>query len=127
MEIQPSLASRNERHGTGASVGGAGSLEVAPGVRLYDAPEFPDAWRAGARGHGAALAIYRASDIPWTFFSPAEHINPGQRTGQYRTGGDQLVRDAQGQSNISTEDYAVALLDEVEHPRFIRQRFTVGY
>lgn len=108
-------------------VGGAGSLEVAPGQRLMDSPEFNPAWRPTAAAHAGALAIYRASAANWTYLSPADHIAPGERTGAYRTGGDQLVRDAQGKSFISAEDYAVALLDEIETPQHIRQRFTVAY
>lgn len=108
-------------------VGGAGSLEVMPGLKLFDSPHFPDAARPHARAQSDALDIFRASDIDWTYLSPARMIQPGTRTGQYRTGGDQILVDAQGQSQISTEDYAVALMDEVEHPRFVRQRFTVAY
>jgi hypothetical protein len=73
--------------------------------------------------------IIQDSDLglDWTILSPAMTIAPGERTGSYRTGTDQLVVDENGKSEISTEDYAVALLDEVEHQRFSRQRFTVGY
>ncbi len=108
-------------------VGGAGSLEVAPGLKLIDSPMFPDTARSHARAQGDALDIFRASDIDWTYLSPAAMIQPNARTGQYRTGSDQLLVDAQGQSQISTEDYAVALIDEVERPQFNRQRFTVAY
>lgn len=108
-------------------VGGAGSLEVAPGVALYDTPQFPAFLLPLAKAHGAGLELYRASDIDWTFCSPAIVIEPGQRTGAYRIGGDQVLFDAQGQSRISTEDYAVALLDEIERPQHIRRRFTVAY
>jgi hypothetical protein len=108
-------------------VGGAGSLEVAPGLKLVDTPQFPEVARAHARAQGDALEIFRASDIDWTYLSPAAMIQPNTRTGKYRTGSNQLLTDAQGQSQISTEDYAVALIDEVEHPHFIRQRFTVAY
>lgn len=108
-------------------VGGAGSLEVAPGLQLVDTPEFPAAWKMGAMALRDALGIYRSSDIDWTFFSPAGVIQPGERTGRFRLGGDQLLTDAQGQSQISCEDYAVALLDEIEKPQFIRQRFTIAY
>jgi putative NADH-flavin reductase len=108
-------------------VGGAGSLEVAPGVALYDTPEFPDAWRPMAKAHGAGLALYRASDIPWTFVSPAAMIEAGERTGTYRVGGDQLLTDAEGNSRISNEDYAVAVVDELENPAHVRERITVAY
>lgn len=108
-------------------VGGAGSLETPSGERLMDTADFPAAWRPGAAAHADALAVYRASDANWTYLSPADKIAPGERTSVYRLGGDQLVTDAQGQSRISMEDYAVALLDEIETPRHIRQRFTVAY
>lgn len=108
-------------------VGGAGSLEVAPGVQLVDTPDFPAAWRPGAAALRDALAIYRTADLDWTFFSPAAFISPGERTGKYRTGTDQLVTDEKGESRISAEDYAVALIDELEKPRFIRRRFTAAY
>ena len=108
-------------------VGGAGSLEVAPGLLLMDQPSFPAAWRPVALAHSDALAIYRTSPLDWTYFSPADMIEPGQRTGTYRTGTNQLVVDAQGKSRISTEDFAVAILDELEQPHFIRQRCTVAY
>jgi uncharacterized protein len=108
-------------------VGGAGSLEVTPGKQLVDTPEFPAAWLSIANAQRETLGLYRNADLDWTFFSPAALIEPDERTGKYRIGKDQLVTDAQGQSRISAEDYAVALLDEIEHPQFIRQRFTVAY
>ncbi|HEU5346800.1 MAG TPA: NAD(P)-dependent oxidoreductase [Ktedonobacterales bacterium] len=109
-------------------VGGAGSLEVAPGELLLDSPSFNPAWRPGALAHRDALEVYRAEQaLDWTYLSPADQITPGERTGHYRTGGDQLVRDANGESRISMEDFAVAFLDEIESPRFPRQRFTVAY
>jgi putative NADH-flavin reductase len=108
-------------------VGGASSLEVAPGVRLLDTPNLPDFVRPHASAAAKVLDILRESDIDWTYFSPAIEIEPGTRTGQYRLGKDNPIFDAQGQSHISMEDYAVAMLDEVEQPQFIRQRFTAGY
>lgn len=108
-------------------VGGAGSLEVAPGLQLLDSPGFNPAWRPGAIGLRDALDVYRTADIDWTYFSPAGFVAPGERTGKYRTGTDQLVIDEKGDSHISAEDYAVALVDEFETPRFVRRRFTVGY
>lgn len=108
-------------------VGGAGSLEVAPGLQLVDTPNFPAAWRPGSLALRDALAVYRTADLDWTYFSPANRIAPGERTGHYRTGTDQLVTDEKGESRISVEDYAVALIDELETPRFVRQRFTVAY
>ncbi len=109
-------------------VGGAGSLEVAPGVQLMDTPGFPEAWKPVAQAGRDALAVYRQNtDLDWTYVSPANMIGPGERTGHFRTGGDQLVQDAQGNSFISIPDFAVALLDELEHPQHIRQRFTMAY
>jgi uncharacterized protein len=67
------------------------------------------------------------NDVPWTFFSPAGNIRPGQRTGKFRLGTEQIVTDAQGNSAISMEDYAVATVDELEKPQFVNKRFTVGY
>lgn len=109
-------------------VGGAGSLEVASGGALLDTPDFPPAWRPTALAHRDALAVYRAEhDLNWTYLSPADVIAPGERTGVYRTGGDQLLTDATGESRISMEDFAVAFVDEIEAPRFPRRRFTVAY
>jgi putative NADH-flavin reductase len=109
-------------------VGGAGSLEVSPGVRVVDTPAIPEAWREGVLGQAAALDIYREeTELEWTYFSPAALIEPGERTGKFRLGGDQLVTDDAGNSKISIEDYAVALADELENRAYIRQRFTVAY
>lgn len=106
-------------------VGGAGSLEVAPGVCLMDTPEFLAEWEPTARAQAETLVIFRASEgVNWTFFSPSALIMPGRRTAKYRLGTDQLLFNDQGESYISAEDYAVALLDEIEHSQFIRQRFT---
>ncbi|MBM7645927.1 putative NADH-flavin reductase [Scopulibacillus daqui] len=110
------------------AVGGAGSLEVAPGVKLADTPEFPDFVKPIALAHEKALEIYRhEDDLDWTNLSPAATIESGTRTGKYRTGTEQLVTDKNGESYISAEDFAVAMLDEVENPQFIRQRFTAAY
>ncbi|MDQ1814259.1 NAD(P)-dependent oxidoreductase [Massilia sp. CCM 9210] len=109
-------------------VGGAGSLEVAPGVQLLDTPGFPEAYRASAEGARQALALLRAqASLDWTMLSPAAMISPGERTGVFRLGGDALLLDADGNSAISVEDYAVAMIDELEQPAHSRQRFTVAY
>ncbi len=108
-------------------VGGAGSLEVAPGVQLVDTPDFPAAWKQLALAHRDAFPIYRHAGLDWTYVSPAAFIEPGERTGKFRTGTDQLIVDEAGNSKISAEDFAVAILNEAEHPHFSRQRFTVGY
>ena len=109
-------------------VGGAGSLEVAPGVQLVDTPQFPEQWKAGSLATRQVLYLLRDEpELEWTFLSPSATIAPGERTGQFRLGTDQLLTDANGESRISLEDYAVAMLDELENPQHIRQRFTVGY
>jgi uncharacterized protein len=110
-------------------VGGAGSLLNAEGVRLIDRPEFPEAWRPAASAQVTALACYRASGGPvaWSYLSPADVIEPGERTGAYVLGEDHAVFDAAGESRISAEDYAVALVDELEEPVHAGRRFTVGY
>jgi putative NADH-flavin reductase len=101
---------------------------VAPGVQLVDTPEFPAAWKAGAAALRDALNVYRQEqELDWTFISPAIMIAPGERTGVFRLGGDQVLFDAEGNSRISAEDYAVALVDEIERPQHIRQRFSVAY
>ena len=109
-------------------VGGAGSLEVAPGKRLVDTPQFPAGWKPVALAHASALEVYRKErDLDWTYLSPAALLEPGPRTGRYRTGDDRLITDAKGDSRISTEDFAVALVDELEKPRHSRRRFTVAW
>jgi putative NADH-flavin reductase len=110
------------------NVGGAGSLEVAPGVQLVDTPSFPDMWRAGANEQRKSLEIFRGEkELDWTFFSPAIIIEPGPKTGKFRLGRDNPVFNEKGESHISYDDYAHALIDELEKPAFIRQRFTIGY
>jgi uncharacterized protein len=108
-------------------VGGAGGLEVKPGLQLVDTPEFPAAWKPVALAHRDALAVYRGADLDWTYLAPAALIQPGTRTGSYRTAADTLLTDAKGESRISAEDYAVAMLDELEHPKHLRARFTAAY
>ena len=109
-------------------VGGAGSLEVKPGVKLIDTPEFPAAYKAEASAGGDFLTLLRGEkDLEWTFISPSAMIGPGKRTGTFRLGSDQLLVGSDGKSFISEEDYAIALVDELEKPKHVRQRFTVGY
>jgi hypothetical protein len=109
-------------------VGGAASLEVAPGLALLDTPDFPDFIKPEATPARAALErLRREPDLDWTLLSPSVFFGPGERTGRFRLGTDGLLSDAQGKSHISYEDYAVALLDEIEQPRHRRSRFTVGY
>ncbi|MFZ6870777.1 NAD(P)-dependent oxidoreductase [Undibacterium sp. Di27W] len=109
-------------------VGGAGSLEVAPGLQVLDTPDFPEAYRASAEGARTALQLLRQEEtLNWTMLSPSAMIAPGQRTAQFRLGKDSLLIAADGKSHISVEDYAVAMLDELEKPAHQGQRFTVGY
>jgi putative NADH-flavin reductase len=109
-------------------VGGAGSLEVAPGVRLVDTPEFPEDWKPEALQHAEALEVYRgADDLDWTFVSPAAYIHPGERTGSYRLGGDELLVGENGQSEISAEDYAIAIGDLLEEGGHTRERVSVAW
>jgi|SRR6516165_9365945 putative NADH-flavin reductase len=108
-------------------VGSVGSLEVAPGVTLLKSGHFPAQWLPIATSHEKALRIFEKSDIDWTYFSPAAFFEPGQRTGKFRLGTNQLIADAQGNSRISMEDYAIALVDELEKPVHRRARFTIGY
>lgn len=108
-------------------IGGAGSLFVAPGVQLVDTDTFPAEWKAGARGARDALTdLQKESELEWTFVSPPPMLVPGKRTGKYETGGDGAppMRDGQPAS-ISTDDLAVAVLDEIEKPKHHRQRFSV--
>jgi uncharacterized protein len=110
-------------------VGGASTLEVAPGQQLLDQPGFPDAYKAEALDGREALRVWRTQGegLDWTFLSPAVEIGSGERTGSYRTTDDRLLFDAQGKSFISFEDYAVALLDELERPKHVGRRFGVAY
>lgn len=108
-------------------VGGAGSLYVAPGVTVIDSGHLPEAWKPIAVAHRDALEILRKADLDWTYLSPAAFIQSGERTGKFRLGKDDLVVDAEGESRISAEDYAVALVDELEQPKHLRQRFTLAY
>jgi putative NADH-flavin reductase len=107
-------------------VGGAGSLEAKPGVLV--AESVPEAFKGEVLGQKDALDYYRTvKDVSWTYFSPAGTIQPGNRTGKFRLGGDQLITDSSGKSVISMEDYAVALIDEAETPKHVGKRFTIGY
>lgn len=109
-------------------VGGAASLEVAPGVRLLDTPEFPAEYKSEAVPGAQFLDDLRQTkDLDWTFLSPAAYFHPGERTGKFRLGGDAFMTDAQGKSAISFEDYAAALLDEIETPKHVQQRFSIAY
>jgi putative NADH-flavin reductase len=108
-------------------VGGAGSLEIAPGQRVVDLPDFPAAYKAEAtKGAEFLDKLKQEKQLDWTFLSPSAEFVPGERTGKFRIGKDNLLSNEQG-SRISFEDYAIALADEIEKPQRSRQRFTVGY
>ncbi|HEX5355600.1 MAG TPA: NAD(P)-dependent oxidoreductase [Aquabacterium sp.] len=111
-------------------VGGAGSLFVAPGVQLVDTPAFPAEWKVGATAARDALKLLQAEqDLAWTFLSPPALLHPGERTGHFRVGGDELLMNAQGDApaEITSADLAVAIVNEIEAPQHVRRRFTVGY
>ena len=110
-------------------VGGAGSLFIPPRQQLVASPAFPAEWKQGALAARELLNRLRADGTPldWTFVSPAMHLQPGERTGQYRLGTEAPVFDADGESRISVADLAAAIADELAQPRHRRQRFTVGY
>jgi putative NADH-flavin reductase len=110
------------------AVGGAGSLEVAPGQQVIDQPGFPEEWKPGASGTREFLyLLQKEPELDWTFLSPAQILQPGERTTRFRLGGDQVMVDAEGHCRISVEDYAVAMIDELEEPRHTQQRFCVAY
>jgi uncharacterized protein len=121
-------AAKDSHVGRYLVVGGAGSLEVAPGVRLVTTPSFPPQYKAEA-GKGAAFLdrLSQEKDLNWTFLSPSALFTAGERTAKFRLGTDRLLTDGSGKSWISFEDFAVALADEIERPAHIRKRFTVGY
>jgi putative NADH-flavin reductase len=110
-------------------VGGAGSLSVGPATRLVDSPEFPTAYRPEAMEHVDALHVYRSQGqgVDWTFVSPPAMVMPGRRTGKYQVGQDELLTAKDGQSHISAEDYAVALVDELERGANKGRRMTVAW
>ncbi|AMD59573.1 NAD(P)-dependent oxidoreductase [Agrobacterium pusense] len=108
-------------------VGGAGSLEIAPGQRVVDLPDFPADYKAEATKGAEFLDLLKQeTQLDWTFLSPSAEFVPGERTGKFRIGKDNLLSNEEG-SRISFEDYAIALVDEIEKPQHSRQRFTVGY
>jgi len=108
-------------------VGGAGGLYVAPGVTLIDSGYLPEPYLPIAKAHLQALNVLKASTIDWTYLAPAAYFVPGERTGKFRLGKDELIANSAQESRISMEDYAVALVDELEKPQHRRQRFSVGY
>jgi putative NADH-flavin reductase len=110
-------------------VGGAGSLFISPGKRLIDAGIIPDSFLPAVRSLASFYldVLTNEKTIDWVFFSPAGNIAPGERTGKFRLGKDDMIFDSDGKSNISVEDYALAMIDELEQPVHHRERFTIGY
>lgn len=109
-------------------VGGAGGLEVKPGVRVVDSPDLPSWVRPGSLATIEALdQLRKEPQLEWSYLSPSAEMKSGQRTGKFRLGNDELLVDANGKSQISVQDYAVAMIDELERPNHVRRRFTVGY
>lgn len=110
-------------------VGGAGTLFVAPGKRVIDSGAIPEAIMGGVKSLGEFYlhTLTKEKEIDWVFFSPAGHIFPSERTTTYRLGKDDLIVDAKGESNISVQDYAKAMIDEFEKPQHHQERFTIGY
>ncbi|WP_184550248.1 NAD(P)-dependent oxidoreductase [Mucilaginibacter sp. FT3.2] len=109
-------------------VGGAGSLYAAPGLQLVDTPQFPAEWKAGATAARDYLNILKKEEeLDWTFLSPAINLHPGERTGKFRLGTEEPVFNEAGQAEISVEDLAVAIINELKNNQFVKRRFTVGY
>ncbi len=109
-------------------VGGAASLQTEDGKKVIDGLTLPDAWKAPIMEGIRTLGLLRdVKDVDWTFFSPAIQIGPGERTGKFRLGKEQVVKDAEGNSKISYDDYAIAMVDELERGQNIKGRFTVAY
>jgi hypothetical protein len=108
-------------------VGGAGGLEIKPGVSLIESGYLPEPYLPIATSHVKALDLLKKSEIDWTYFAPAGFFEPGERTGKFRLGKDELISNDKGESRISMEDYAIALVDELENPKHRKQRFSIGY
>lgn len=109
-------------------VGGAGSLFVAPGVQLVDTPEFPEAWKQGALAARDALKLLQTETaLEWSFLSPPAHLHPGERSGQFRLGKDDLMMDGAAPAGITVSDLAMAIIDEIENPQHLQSRFAVAH
>jgi uncharacterized protein len=131
LEIYPSIIEGVKKSGVKRflAVGGAGSLFVSPGLRLMDAGIIPEAYIPAVKALASIYLNNLASEntLDWVFFSPAATIAPGERTGIFRLGKDDMIKDSEGNSGISVEDYAVAMINELENPSHHRERFTIGY
>ncbi len=113
------------------AVGGAASLKTKDGIEFLDSPDFPaqyEDFKGGIRGTRALYYLLKDEhELDWVFLAPSVFLLPGERTGKFRLGKDHVLYDAKGESRISLEDYAVAMVDEMERPAHHRERFTVGY
>lgn len=118
----------NAAHSWLLVVGGAGSLEIAPGVQLVDTPDFPAEWKQGALAARDGLtALRRETTLDWRFVSPPVFLEPGEKRGGYRLGGDQVLFSGDNPAGITVGDLADGVLNEAETPAHLRQRFTLGY
>jgi len=108
-------------------VGGAGVLEVEPGIQFVDSPNFYEPYRPLALVHREAYNLYKASDRDWTLVCPAAEIAPGERTNKFQLGADRFLTNEKGESRISVEDFAIAFMNEVETPQYIHHRLAVAY
>ncbi|MCC8173155.1 MAG: NAD(P)-dependent oxidoreductase [Odoribacter sp.] len=131
LEVYPRILEGVKKAGVNRLliVGGAGTLFVKPGLRVVDSGAIPDEIMPGVKGLGEFYlnTLCKEKDIDWVFFSPAGSISPGERTGKYKLGKDDLITDENGNSHISVEDYAKAMIDELENPQHHQERFTIGY
>ena len=134
LRVYPKILNAVKASGTGRLliVGGAGSLFVKPGVRLVDTSTLPEAWLPGVKSMAKFYleTLVHEQDLDWVFFSPAANLGnlqPGVRTGKFRLGKDDLIVDEKGDSFISVEDYAMAMVDELEQENHHKERFTIGY
>ena len=111
-------------------VGGAANTEITPGTRVVDSPimdSLPEEWKPDIYAHAYILDLYKASEVNWTYFSPARDVESGDRTGKFRLGSSNMIMDYNGNSKISMEDYAAALVDEIKNRQFLKQQMSIGY
>jgi putative NADH-flavin reductase len=130
-EVAVALLAGLAQAGVGRLVvaGGAGSLELADGTRLMDTPDFHEAWKPEAQAQADALDVYRGADtnVDWSYISPGALLEPGERTGEYRLGGERLLTGDDGRSRITMEDFAIAMVDEALEQKHPRARFTAAH
>lgn len=131
LATYPAIIAGTKRAGVGRLlvVGGAGSLNVTPGRSLIESGQIPASLLPGVKGQAEVYSrlLIPEKKLDWVFFSPSAELFSGKRTGNFRLGKDDLIVDGQGQSRISVQDYAAAMIDEMEHPAHHRERFTAGY